>query len=607
MLKQAYKNEEWVFEIECTNCRKINTVSEEFYLSIRLDNVMPSEQPINGKLPKDMNVIFVSMRRCGISWIIRELSKFHMKMFSSPIPFTPKNAEISSSIATLDGYPLPKQWNNVYDIYPQELLDRTDPDGNKYDRVIVIHRDLETLKGVNRITMAKEGLDPEYVEKLLDKLSEEHEIVYGNVIEDPRILYVDLWQSNNKPDAIFNELMDFLNFPTYNRPPVVGVKGLPFLQMIEAYSSVWDKDFKLTGMLGRVEGLFKLSYDGLLSYIAKALMNKKHNLELERVLIIGAKIHQGQHFSENIYYAFQEKGIDVQLLPIEDLCDDPIQMSIYKKRKALYMISKALEKTEMKPQLILFDEPAFSFFNDQHIPVFYFHREFKRPPTVYHPDIAFFWHEGVVNYFENIFAPYWCEKVPQILVMPIANKKGFDFSIKKIKGIVLLAGRERISDLLNVKEITAQGILKDTVESTKEALKYIEVISDENGGLTNARYNKLLPQCEAVWCHIPLGQYTSRRIIEAMLCKTVVVMKLQNQEHEDILEKMGLFRGVHYVGMDDLSELNQLNASFKYKDWSEMIEKAYDVVSKLHMYSNRADYIIDLYKDITVKKRIQVR
>jgi hypothetical protein len=604
LVRQLIKNNnEILVDVECVNpeCQRHNYMSEDAYFYLKDDFLdKPLVLKKNLKLPSEMSVIFVSMKSCGISWIIRELSKYHKAMFGKPIIFTPNNAEISTQIATKPRFPLPKGFNNVYGVDPQLLLDKVDPDGNRYDRVVVIHRPLEELLNVYKIRMGNEKLNLDFVEKLLEKAKVEYNNVYHE-IEDPRLLRIDLWDANQYTEAIFNELMDFLNFPTYMRPPVVRVKTLSFMALMEAYSSVWDKNFKLTGMLGRVEGLFKLTYDGILEYLAKnAMVYNKKKITLKNVLVVGPRIHSGSHFSENIFYAFNEKGYNTELLSLEKLGWGKPECEIYKQHKQLYPLSKALEVVNMKPDLIVFDEPAWCFYNDVDIPVFYTHREFKRPPKVFYPDIALFWHVGVANYFKKMFAPYWAGQIPKLEVLSIAvDLKRFKPNVNKtIKGITLLMGREAMSACVSMNELTAVSTLYESIREIREVISLgINVYDDPDKGLSNERFRELLPQCEAIWCHIPTRQYVSRRILEAMACKTLCVIKIENEEHENVLYDMGFQAGVHYLKIDKISEMKKMHENWNFKNVKYMIENAYKVVTENHSFLNRVDQLVDLYMD----------
>lgn len=608
MLKQVSKSIDGtlLFEIECVDCRKYNYVSKEFYFYTKLDYMMPLVKPINNKLPSEMSIIFLSMERAGISWIIRELSDYHEVMFGNPIIFTKDNAEISTQIATKNRFPLPSGWNNCYGIDPQLLLDRVDPDGNKYDRIVVVHRNLKTFQNVYRIKMAREGLANDFIEKIINKTPKEYNLVYKE-IEDPRLIHVDLWDLNQYTKAMFNMLMDFLNFPKYMRPPVLRVKTLQFEALMEAYSSVWDKDFKLKGMLGRVEGLFQLTNDGILEYLAKSVMNENTDeIMLKNILIIGPGLNKGVHFSENMYRIFKERGYNVELLDLIKLGWQTKEAEKYKKRHELYPISKALEHTSMEPDLILFDEPAYFFFNDVKTPVFYYHREYKRAPTIYHPDRAYFWNHDVVNSFKGIRGyPYWSAHVKEMKVIG----SGFDpdkFQVKEknIRGVSCLAGRETMKACIDMNEAKAKANLN---HSLQEIVEYINLglqwFEDENGGFTDERFRELLPTCESLWMCFPLGQYISRRIFEAMYCKAVCIFIVENEEHRAVLKSMGFIANEHYIEIEHIKDMVEIHKNWNYNDHKEMVEKAYKVVIENHTLSCKADFLIEEYKDFILKNK----
>ena len=560
-------------------------------------------------MPSEMNVIFVSMERCAVSWIIRELSDYHQEMFGIPIKFTKDNAEISTQLATKERFDLPKGWNNVYNIDPQLLLDRVDPSGNKYDKIIVVHRKLSELQNIYRVKMAREGLAKDFIEKIINKTVDEYNLVYKD-IKDSRLMRIDLWDANQYTKAIFNELMDFLNFPRRGRPPVVRTRTLPFEALFEAYSSVWDKDFKLTGMLGRVEGMFQLTNDGILEYLAKNEMDKNMNdINLKNILIIGPSIDKGCHFSENMLEAFKEKGYNTELLDLIKLGWYSKECDEYKKRHARYPISKALTFTTMIPDLILFDEPAWDFYNDVKIPVFYYHREYNRSPTIFHPDRAYFWHQSVIDNWNGIRGnPFWMHQVKEKRVIGIAvNPKQFKQQPKIIKGVTCLGGRETMYNCLKMKEDKATEYL---TQSLQEIVEFIMLgfpfIEDNNNGLSDERYRELLPQCESLWICFPLGQYISRRLLEAMYNKVVVILKLENHEHEQILSDMGFKANEHYVAIKDIKDMIELNKNWNYNNYKEMTEKAYNVVINRHLFSHKVDFIVSEYKDYIIKSKVLV-
>jgi hypothetical protein len=582
------KDGEMIFELNCPKCRTWNTISAASYLLLKKDWDMPTVNPINNKMPSEMNVIFVSMERCGISWIVRNINQVHEAMFGETIDFKP---EISPVIATRERFELPLGWNNVYNVDPEQLLKRG------YDRVIIIHRDLETLLKVYNLYLP-EDISNDQKTRFFDTARVNYKKVYGKQFNNPDCLWINLDDLNKYTVDTFDTLLDFLNFPEYNRPKILAVKP-PGLRNWEAYSSVLKQGHKLTGNLGRIANQYTLR-DGLLEYTGETKESKKM-VKLEKIAIIGPRIFKGNHLSENLWYAFDHLGYNVNVIPVEDLrVGLPSYMvKLYKEHKLLFPISKTIKYLNEEPELIIVDEPMFIFYNDTHIPVFYAHREFKRPPKLYYPDMAFFWHKGVSRYFKDMFAPYWASNVPRILELPPAvDMSRYPPQEKTIKGISNIAGREVLDFLRKSVELTARALIHETLRehATVKALD-IPFIGDEEGKMSDEGYRATLPKCEAIWCIQPSGQYISRRMLEAMACKTVVVLKPENEEHEDVLKDMGLYRGTHYIGIDDLSELEDLHKNFKYEDHLDMVELAYLVIKNNHTFKHRAEFLVEMYKD----------
>jgi hypothetical protein len=245
LLKQV--DEFYGFEIECLKCRKYNCISAEAYFLLRKDENVAYCQPLNNKLPSEMNVIFVSLQRCAISWIIRVLSQYHEAMFGQPIPYSKKNAEISKIIATRKRFPLPQQWNCVYEVNPMHLLERG------YDRIIVIERDLDVLEKVHEIYF-QEDFEWQQRETFFRKLREAWHLVYDNVPEAINVMKMNLNDLNNRTKESFTLLMDFLNFPTMGRPPIIPIS--PPYRNWEAYSSILKNDENINNKLEKINKIF---------------------------------------------------------------------------------------------------------------------------------------------------------------------------------------------------------------------------------------------------------------------------------------------------------------------------------------------------------------
>ncbi len=572
------------FELECYSCGFKNSVSKKMYFKIKTDfNGMKPIEPINNKLPSEMNVMFCSLQRCGISWVIRVLNDFHEPMFGKSIPYTKENAEISKLLATRTRFPLPELWNCVYEADPNMLVERG------YDRIVIVERDLEELLKVHQVYF-HEDLTWQQRETMIRKIKQSWELVYNSGINNPRVIQVKLEDLNNYTKDTFNKLMDFLNFPKVGRPPIIPIP-LPNRNW-EAYSSLLIKDGEICNKLKGIETLYREN------------QYKKEIPKLEKMLIIGPIQNKNCHFSENIYNIAKDK-INVKYISPDELA--PINsrdLKLYDKRKTLYPLSKVLKKIDFEPDLVMIDECRFSWLNDINIPVFYQHREFKRPPTVFYPDVALFWHKGLIDYYQNIFASHWSSRLRELRVMHIAVNPGmYKPEEKTIEGIVGIGSREALNDVIGyMKELTNIATLQLQLQ---EQIKFKEMgFQWFDDPITDVKYRDILPKCKILWVQLANRQYTTRRMLDAMACKTLCIMKIENDEHEQVLYNMGYKQGVHYIKITTMEDM------LKTKSWLDgnekivdaMIEKAYEATITRNTYSNRFDFIKDLYSRYTEKR-----
>lgn len=234
-------------EIRCGHCRKSNFITLETYLYLKKDWEMPTIEPINNKLPKDLNVMVVSNERCGISWMAKVISQVHENMFGMPIEW---NYEVSKVAARKKHLPLITGWNTVNDVNPILLIERG------YDRVLIVQRDLLTLLKVQTVYCHNEL---EYIrareESLLRKIERYWNLVNGKEINHPRCLKIRLEDLNNYTVVTFHEILDFLTFPTFGRSVMIPIS--PPERNWEAYSSILPKEHELCKRLQEIDEVYK--------------------------------------------------------------------------------------------------------------------------------------------------------------------------------------------------------------------------------------------------------------------------------------------------------------------------------------------------------------
>lgn len=255
LLKQAMNMEGMIqFEVECLNpaCRRKNWVSKEGYLALRNDFLPSYTEPINNKLPSDMNVLFVSMPHMGVEWVIRSLNQVHEAMFGRKISFPDQNREISSEIFFRKDLDIPLGWSNVYEIDPQYVIDKVDPSGISHDRIILLQRNLSDLSKAWVVKWTAHGLAPSMVQKLLEKgISKYHEM-YDREYRDPRFMRIHMEDLNNRTVATFKKVMDHLNFPSFRRAPLIPI---PVERDWEVYSSILEEEEEICKALQMIEDM----------------------------------------------------------------------------------------------------------------------------------------------------------------------------------------------------------------------------------------------------------------------------------------------------------------------------------------------------------------
>jgi hypothetical protein len=300
-------------------------------------------------------------------------------------------------------------------------------------------------------------------------------------------------------------------------------------------------------------------------------------------------------------------GYDIEYVTAQILRDrenlTPQKYNEYLAKQKRFKISRVVEKLESKPDLIFVDQIGFTWKNGVDIPVFYLHSYFKRPPIVKHPTVALFRNETVITYFKTMFAPRWCTKVKEFRIMPIAvDPSKFVLTEKTIKGISCPAGRENMCTLGNRRELTAIGAIEVSLQEINRFKELgLNWIDPKGTGMTDVEFRELLPQLEGLWVCIPRGQNISRRILEAMVCKVVCVIKIEDALHEEVLGNMGFIANEHYIKIDRLEEMVELHKNWNYDDYKTMVEKANKLVLENHTYDNRAKEIIELYEELRIK------
>jgi hypothetical protein len=169
-----------------------------------------------------MNVVFLSMPRCGISWVGDVIKHIYERLYGKPLEINYENDRVLISRTLVKG------WHSVYDIDPKVLINLG------YDKIIIVKRELEAMKEAHAFYqgyMENYGtLENMKKERpgFFERLELYYKLIYeqNEVINHPNVLIVNLEDLNDYTYATFNEIIKFLNFK------------LSFIQKLRLFSRV---------------------------------------------------------------------------------------------------------------------------------------------------------------------------------------------------------------------------------------------------------------------------------------------------------------------------------------------------------------------------------
>ncbi|MDH3324017.1 MAG: class I SAM-dependent methyltransferase [Candidatus Peregrinibacteria bacterium] len=328
-----------------------------------------------------------------------------------------------------------------------------------------------------------------------------------------------------------------------------------------------------------------------------------------KIIVIGSKgLGKGAHFAENISKAFNILNHDVFHYDPEDLKRElnPQEWNRHAIQRKPVRLSLIIKNEVF--DLIFIDQCNFQFKNDVSIPVFYYHKYLHRHPSVFYPDVIFYPDPAFLHFFVNQEHQWYNYhvKIKQILY-PSIDLDLYEPREKIIKGTIGIGFRRSFESWVKAGGL-AEGATSDVIENdVKQFMKtglcyYYTPVSDEE-------YRDLLSQSESVWVPVPPYQYITRRMLEAMACKTTCILKLQDKRHEEILKGMGFLSGIHYICPVNIESINTLyKSTFSDKDRRKIINNAFKEIQN-HSSLKRAEQILTAYFDYIKKesKKIELK
>jgi len=136
----------------------------------------------------------------------------------------------------------------VWNADPQALLDKVDPDGFQWDKIIVLHRSWEDMLLAHALYMKLPLFEPKdllypyhIIKQITDKAPrfthitrlkwEKYERYYTTTYNPQRVIRLHLDDLNNHTKHEFTRVLDFLEVPKENRPIMIATKTWRFWEL----------------------------------------------------------------------------------------------------------------------------------------------------------------------------------------------------------------------------------------------------------------------------------------------------------------------------------------------------------------------------------------
>jgi len=323
-----------------------------------------------------------------------------------------------------------------------------------------------------------------------------------------------------------------------------------------------------------------------------------------KIMIIGSKgAGIGNHFAEGLAKAFEEMQHEVSFNDPLELKNkfDPDEWRDHEIHGKPLNFSDFPNASDQ--DIIFVDECNFEFNKDVNVFTMSFHKYLQRHPNVYYPDVIFYPCQPFLDFFVNQEQRWYNHQIKHKKIMYFAaDTEHFEPDIKDLEGIVGIGFRRSFESWVKAGGI-ADGATSDIIEQEVNQFRnmiFNHLISSQisrfyDTPVTDQKYREILSHSKMTWFPVPAYQYVTRRMFDAMCSACLCIIKLQNKEHEKVLEGMGFIRNKHYIGITNLLELEKLQVP--NADRMNMISRALDVVRERHTYFKRAEQVLEVYEE----------
>ncbi len=260
---------------------------------------------------------------------------------------------------------------------------------------------------------------------------------------------------------------------------------------------------------------------------------------------------------------------------------------------------------EFSPDFIYVEQMYFRLdVSEIECPVIYQHREYTHFPDIVDPDIllaSYYWR---LRAFE-FYYPYEYHKIPykDYLYVAVDSDVVTPNDEKSMPGITHIGLH---IPMWQFRE--ANGPFGDMVMESQEV--FWDICVDEGyvhyvpEGLSGPDFIKMVGRCEALLYDAGRFAGLSRRLFEAMLSKTLCIVRVHTNLQANLYKEVGLTDEmcVFVRTPEDVGELN-----ITEDQRQAMVDKAYDWVVTYHTYDVRAKRLVEIFREFEDGLRVGAR
>lgn len=319
---------------------------------------------------------------------------------------------------------------------------------------------------------------------------------------------------------------------------------------------------------------------------------------------------QNKHaFSFHIKKAFEALGHEVKAIHPYDFIPRNLDYRFgeyfkdYYIGKRVFPISRLIREYP-NSDIVFIENPKFSFDNDVDTPVIYYHRDLNCNCYVRNADFFLYRFKGAIRknlpisgqlelvklYYPEI---YWNEDVKKLFFVHAVSPDEFSEydSIKKdIFGITYIGSYKSVKTMINFNSIH-RTIYWHHVEIMEFIEEYdvAEYFQEVSGGI--ADYRAILARSEAIFIIPAWNSWSTRRLFEASLYRTIPVIFIQNDAAKKVFNELGYKHGETCIMFYNKEELLDLHL-YEY-DVKSIQEAGFKMVMKRHTYKARAQELLN--------------